>query len=107
MEHLIPRVMLTGPWERWARINQLRETSKATDVIDYKQRVESNKFKKAWHEEKLRNWKGRNMYSQYLRDMPDVTDVVGMWEWLRKADLKVQADALLCAAQEQAIRTNR
>ena len=33
--------------------------------------------------------RGKNMYGQYLRDMPDTTDVVGTWEWLRKADLKV------------------
>ena len=26
--------------------------------------------------------------------------------WLRKADLKVETEAMLCAAQEQAIRTN-
>ena len=36
--------------------------------------------------------------------MPDTTDVVGTW--LRKADLKVQTEALLCVAQEQAIRNN-
>ena len=46
------------------------------------------------------------MYGQYLRDMPDTTDVVGTLEWLRKADLKVQTEALLCAAKEQAIRNN-
>ena len=76
------------------------------DVIEYKQRVQSEEFKKAWHEEKLRDWKGENMYGQYLRAMPDTTDVVGTWEWLRTVDLKVQTEALLCAAQEQAIRTN-
>lgn len=42
---------------------------KATDVIEHEQRVESEEFKKAWHEEKLRTWKGKNMYGQYLRDM--------------------------------------
>ena len=36
---------------------------KATDVIEYEERVESEGFKKAWHEEKLRNWKGENMYA--------------------------------------------
>ena len=28
------------------------------------------------------------------------------WYWLRKADLKVEKEAMLCAAQEQAIQTN-
>ena len=35
-----------------------------------------------------------------------MTYVVGTWDWLRKADLKVQTEALLCAAQEQALWTN-
>ena len=43
---------------------------------------------------------------QYLRDMPDTTDVVGTLEWLIKADLKVQTEDLICAAQEQALRNN-
>ena len=46
------------------------------------------------------------MYGKCLRDVPDATAVVGTWEWLRKADLKVQSEALLCAVQEQAMRTN-
>ena len=34
---------------------------KATDVIEYKQSVESEEFKTALCEEKLRNWKRKNM----------------------------------------------
>ena len=28
------------------------------------------------------------------------------WTWLKKADLKSNTEALICAAQEQALRTN-
>lgn len=35
---------------------------KATDVTEYEKRVESEEFKKAWHEERLRNWKGKKMH---------------------------------------------
>jgi len=28
------------------------------------------------------------------------------WNWLRKADLKIQIETLICAGQEQALRTN-
>ena len=28
------------------------------------------------------------------------------WTWLKKADLKSSTEALICAAQEQALRTN-
>ena len=40
-------------------------------------------FKKVRHEDKLRNWKGKNMYHQYLRDITDTTSFVGTWNWLR------------------------
>ena len=29
-----------------------------------------------------------------------------VWDWLRKAELKVEMETILCAAQEQVIRTN-
>ena len=44
--------------------------------------------------------------------MPETTDEKETWCWLRKAELKVEIKAMLCAAQEQAnklcetIRTN-
>ena len=46
------------------------------------------------------------MYAQFVRDMPETTDEKETWHWLRKADLKVETEAMLCAAQEQAIQTN-
>ena len=38
--------------------------------------------------------------------MPQITGEKETWYWLRKADLKVETEAMLCAAQEQAIRKN-
>ena len=38
--------------------------------------------------------------------MPETTEEKETWCWLRKADLKVETEAMLCAVQEQAIRTN-
>ena len=46
------------------------------------------------------------MYGQFVREMPETTDEKETWKWIRKADLKVEIEAMLCAAQEQAIRTN-
>ena len=37
--------------------------------------------------------------------MPEATDEKETWNWLRKADLKVETKARLCAVQQQAIRT--
>ena len=38
--------------------------------------------------------------------MPEAMVDKETWNWLRKADLKVKTEAMLCAAQEQAIQTN-
>ena len=46
------------------------------------------------------------MYGQFVREMPETTDEKETWKWIRKADLKVEIEAMLCAAQEQAIRMN-
>ena len=46
------------------------------------------------------------MYGQFLRDTSAKVDKKLSWRWLRKGDLKIQTESLLCAAQEQALRTN-
>ena len=38
--------------------------------------------------------------------MPENVDRERTWEWMRKSDLKVETEALIFAAQEQALRTN-
>ena len=44
-----------------------------------------------------------NLHSQ---EMPETTDKDKTWEWIREGSLKVETEALICAAQEQALRTN-
>ena len=46
------------------------------------------------------------MNGQFVRDMDNGIDKDGTWEWMRKSDLKVGTEALICAAQEQSLRTN-
>ena len=46
------------------------------------------------------------MYGQFVREIPETTDKKETWYWLRKADLKVETEVMLCATQEQAILTN-
>ena len=73
--------------------------------------VNKKEFKQKWMREKKELWKNR-MYRQFVREMPETTDEKETWCWLRKAELKVEIKAMLCAAQEQAnklcetIRTN-
>ena len=46
------------------------------------------------------------MHGQFVREMPEKVDKDKTWQWLSRCDLKIGTEALLCAAQEQAIRTN-
>ena len=51
-------------------------------------------------------WRGKRMHGQFVREITDDVDKKKTWEWLTKCDLKVSTEALICAAQEQSIRTN-
>ena len=46
------------------------------------------------------------MLGQFVREMPEKVDKDKTWQWLFKSDLKIGAEALLFATQEQAIRKN-
>ena len=46
------------------------------------------------------------MHEVFSREIPDNVVKEKSWYWLFRGDIKVQTEALLCAAQEQAIRTN-
>ena len=41
-----------------------------------------------------------------IRETTEKIDRKKTWQWLPRSDLKVGTEALLCAAQEQAIRAN-
>uniref|UniRef100_A0A1X7SMI5 Reverse transcriptase domain-containing protein n=1 Tax=Amphimedon queenslandica TaxID=400682 RepID=A0A1X7SMI5_AMPQE len=51
-------------------------------------------------------WIGKRMYGQYYREMSEGADIHMTWTWLQKSDIKPETEALICAAQEQALRTN-
>ena len=46
------------------------------------------------------------MYGQFVREMPGEVDKELSWQWTTRGDLKVQTEATIFAAQEQALRTN-
>ena len=48
----------------------------------------------------------QRIYGRFVREMPETTDEKETQNWLRKADLKVETEAMLCAAQEKVIQTN-
>ena len=46
------------------------------------------------------------MHGQFIGETTEKVDKEKTWQWLSRGDLKVGTEALLCTAQEQAIRTN-
>ena len=46
------------------------------------------------------------MHGQFIRKTMEKVDKEKTWQWLSRGDLKIGTEALLCVAQEQAIRTN-
>lgn len=46
------------------------------------------------------------MYGQFARGMNANTDTVNRWLWTKRSDLKIETEASICAAQEQALRIN-
>ena len=74
-------------------------------ILDSEGAKEKNEFKRDRQNASLNRWKEKN-YGQFLREMPETVDKDKTWEWTRKSDLKVETEALIFAAQEQALRTN-
>ena len=54
----------------------------------------------------FKKWPEKRMYGQSVREIPEEIDKDLSWKWLVQSDLKVQTEATICAAQEQALRTN-
>ena len=63
-------------------------------------------FKKQKAKELKEKWNEKRMHGQLIREMMEKVDKEKTWQWLSRGDLKVGTEALLCAGQEQAIRTN-
>ena len=87
-------------------IEKLIEGVKAEHTIEYEDTLEKGEYKEKTMSETERLWREKKMYGQFIREMPETTDETETWSWLRKSDFKVETEAMLCAAQEQAIRTN-
>ena len=49
-------------------------------------------------------WKQKRMHGQYVREKEGI-DWDRTWQWIAKGDLKECTEALICSAQEQALRT--
>ena len=78
----------------------------AAGTINTEDAILSRELKKQKEKELRQNWNKKRMHGQFVREMPEKVDKDKTWQWLSRCDLKIGTEALLCAAQEQAIRTN-
>ena len=75
-------------------------------VIRSEETVSKDEFKTSWNNETRSSWEEKRLHGQLIREIAETTRVEESWSWLRKADLKIQTEALICAGQEQALRIN-
>ena len=68
--------------------------------------VNSNELKKQRAEERKKIFLEKKMHGQFSKEISDSVDKEKSWYLLSRGDLKVETEAFLCAAQEQALRTN-
>ena len=77
-----------------------------TETINTRETITSAEFKKQKARELKEKRSEKRMHGQFIRETTEKFDKEKTWQWLSRGDLKVGTEALLCAAQEQAIRTN-
>ena len=75
------------------------------ETINTRETITSVEFKKQREKELKEKWSEKRMHGQFIRETTEKVDKEKSWQWLSSGDLKVGTEALLCAAQEQAIRT--
>ena len=68
--------------------------------------INSNELKRQRAEERKKKFLEKKMHGQFNKEISDSIDKEKSWYWLSRSDVKVETEALLCTAQEQALRTN-
>ena len=68
--------------------------------------ISTVEFKKQKVKELKEKWSEERMHGHFIRETTEKVDKEKTWQWLSRGDLRVGTEALLCAAQEQKIRTN-
>ena len=79
---------------------------RTSGTIETEGTISKSEFRRHNAQKLKQKWTEKRMYGQFIREMPEKVDKDKTWNWLVRSDLKVETEALLCAAQEQTIRTN-
>ena len=85
--------------------NLIRRVSTA-ETINTTDTITSVELKKQKEKDLKERWSDKQMHGQFIWETKEKVHQKKTWQWLSRNDLKVGTEALLCAAQEQAIRTN-
>ena len=51
-------------------------------------------------------WREKNLHGKMMEAVGEFIDEELTWKWLKKGNLKKETEGMICAAQEQALRTN-
>ena len=76
-----------------------------SNVVDISEAVDQKEYKVNEVKEMENEWKQKRMHWQYVREKEGI-DWDRTWQWIAKRDFKGCTEALICSAQEQALRTN-
>ena len=72
-------------------------------IVDTTEPLED--YKKRVYEEKVRDGKDKPLHGVFVRDTKEIAGEES-WKWLHNGHLKKETEGLICAAQEQALRSN-
>ena len=76
-----------------------------SNVVNISEAVDPKEYKVNEVKETENEWKQKRMHGRYLREKEGI-DWDRTWQSIAKGDLKGCTEALICSAQEQALRTN-
>ena len=65
-----------------------------------------SEFKSEWLQKHMMLWKQKSLHGQFPVAVEHLTSVECAYKWLRQSYLKLETEALITAAQDQALRTN-
>jgi len=60
---------------------------------------------KQWNADTMEKWKNKPLHGQYPKQVSDLTDDQHAYKWMKTTGLKIETEALITAAQEQALNT--
>ena len=76
-----------------------------SNVVNISEAVDPKEYKVNEVNETENEWRQKIMHGQYVRSKEGIASD-RTWQWIAKGHLKGYTVALICSAQEQALRTN-